>query len=556
MSLRWDRSVDVVSIGSGGGGMVAALAAREAGGEALVVEKRDLLGGSTAMSGGVVWLPNNPLMQQEGVPDSDELGLKYFESTVGDVGPASSIERRTAFITQGAAMVRFLLGLGVKLVRCPGYSDYYSDDPGGNAAGRSMEPPPYDGRRLGPWLAKVQPGMAAGIGLVVKTNELRDVQYFNRSPRSLFVAARVQARTTVAKLLGRKMLTNDTALIAQLVKAAVDRGVELWTGAAFEDFVVEGGRVVGVRVVKDGKPLLIEARKGVVVAAGGFAHNAELRQRYGGAQRTTGEWSNANPGDTGDAIQAAIRLGAKTDLLDEAWWLPGPSRELGVNTISTARQRPGTIIVDAAGNRFVNESNSYVEVGKAMFARDRTAKAIPAWLIFDDGYRRRYSHRRSVVAGKLPPEWLEQGLIKKADTLEELAKLCGIDPAGLVAQVERWNKHAVKGEDPEYGRGRSAYNACLGDPGYKINPAVGPLDRAPYYAVEIYPGDVGTCGGVLADEHGRVLGQDGEPIPGLYATGNGTATVMGRHYLGAGASIAYTMVYGYISARHAMGKAA
>ncbi len=553
MSTGWDHSFDVVSVGSGGGGMVAALAACDAGGETLVLEKRDLLGGSTAMSGGVVWIPNNPLMQKEGVPDSDELGMEYFASTVGDVGPASTPERRRAFITEGGAMTRFLLGLGVRLVRCPGYSDYYSDNAGGNAPGRSMEPPPYDGRRLGSLLAKVQPGMAAGIGLVVKTNELRDVQYFNRSPRSFLIAARVQARTTIAKLTGRKPLTNGTALIAQLVKAADDRGVRLWTGTAFTDFVLdEDGRVTGVEVVKNGERLLIEARKGVVVAAGGFAHNKAMRERFGGDQQTTGEWSFANPGDTGDAVQAAIKLGAATDLLDEAWWLPGPSPLFGVNTLSAARNRPGSIIVDAAGNRFVNESNSYVEVGKAMFARDKTAKAVPAWVVFDDGYRRRYAHRRSLAVGRIPPEWLEKGLLKKADTLEELALICGIDPAGLVAQVKSWNEHAVKGEDPEYGRGRSAYNACLGDPSYRINPAVGPLAEGPYYAFELYPADVGTCGGVLADEHGRVLREDGRPIPGLYATGNGTATVTGRHYLGAGASIAYSMVFGYISARHAM----
>ncbi|MDX6740164.1 FAD-binding protein [Actinocorallia sp. A-T 12471] len=556
MSEGWDHSFDVVSVGSGGGGMVAALAARDAGGTALVLEKRELLGGSTAMSGGVVWIPNNPLMAKDGVTDSVEAGMRYFESTIGDIGPASTVARRRAFITEGSAMTRFLLGFGVRLVRCPGYSDYYSNNPGGNAAGRSMEPPPYDGKRLGPWLAKVQPGMAAGLGLVVKTNELRDVQYFNRSIRSFFIAARVQARTTIAKVFGRKLLTNGTALIAQMVKAAVDRDVELWTGAAFADFVVADGKVVGVEVDRDGERLRIEARKGVVVAAGGFAHNKALREKYSGDQKVTGEWSFANPGDTGDAIEAAVKLGAATDLLDEAWWLPGPSPLLGVNTLNAARNRPGTIVVDAAGNRFVNESNSYVEVGKAMFARDKTAKAVPAWVIFDEGYRRRYAHRRSLNVGKLPPEWLEKGLIKKADTLQELARICGIDAEGLTAQVKRWNEHAAKGADPEYGRGTSAYNDCLGDPGYKINPSVGPLEQGPYYAFELFPGDVGTCGGVVADEHGRVLREDGQPIEGLYATGNGTATVTGRHYLGAGASIAYSMVFGYVAARHAMGAAA
>ncbi|MDP3950415.1 FAD-binding protein [Microbacterium sp.] len=548
----WDDSYDVISIGSGGGGMLAALAAVDAGGRALVVEKRDLLGGSTAMSGGVVWIPNNPLMQRDGIADSDALGLEYFASTVGDIGPASSIERRKAFITEGAGMTRFLLEKGVKLTRCPGYSDYYSSNPGGNAAGRSMEPPPYDGRSLGPWLNKVQPGLAMGIGMNVKTNELRDMQYFNRSLRSFVIAARVQLRTWYSKLFKVPILTNGTALIAQLVKSAVDQGVELWTETAFDDFIVEDGRVVGVRVIRDGAPVLVEARKGVISAAGGFGHNAELRTEFGADQATDGKWSVANPGDTGDALKAAIALGAQTEMMDEAVWLPSPTRALGASTLSAARNRPGTIMVDAAGKRFVNESNSYIEVGKAMFARDKTATAVPAWLIFDDGYRARYAHERNLVFGRIPQEWLDQGLIKKADTIEELAALCGIDPAGLATQISKWNGPASRGEDPEFARGTSAYNDCLGDPGHKPNRAVGPVQKAPFYAFEVFPSDVGTIGGVLADEFGRVIGEQGSPIPGLYATGNGVATVMGRFYLGAGASIAHSMIFGYVGARHAM----
>ena len=221
------------------------IAAQEAGGQALVIEKRDLLGGSTAMSGGVVWLPNNPLMQQDKIADSDELGLQYFEATVGDVGPASTTERRHTFITQGQAMTRLLLDKGVGLVRCPGYSDYYSNNLGGNAAGRSMEPRPYDGAALGKWLPRIQVGMAKGVGMNVKTNELRDLQYFNRSPRSLAIAARVQLRTWWATLRKRDILTNGTALVAALVKVGLDSGVDFWTGAAFDDYVVEDGRVVG-----------------------------------------------------------------------------------------------------------------------------------------------------------------------------------------------------------------------------------------------------------------------------------------------------------------------
>lgn len=551
-TVTWDEEFDVVAIGSGGGGLLAGLAAREAGGSALVVEKRELIGGSTAMSGGVVWLPNNPLMQRDGIEDTDDAGLRYFAETVGEVGPASSQARREAFISKGREMVRFLEEHGARFTRCENYSDYYSNRPGGSAIGRSIEPLPFDGRQLGEWLPRVQPGMAMGLGMNVMTNELRDLQYFNRSIRSFFVAARVQMRTWRSSLTRKPVLTNGTALIASILKMCVDRGVEVRTGTAFEEYVVEDGVVTGVRLRTGDTVRTVRARRGVVIAAGGFAHNQELRKQFGGSQQPDPSWSVANPGDTGDTVAATLALGAKTDFMDEAWWLPGPPRELAGGTLSAARNRPRTIMVGADGKRFVNESNSYVEVGKAMFARHQTTTAVPAWLIFDDGYRRAYAHTRSLSFGRLPKEWLASSNFQHASTLSELAVNCGIDAATLHEQVARFNTHAIIGKDPEFGRGESEYNHCLGDPNPRIpNPAVGPLDRGPFYAFPIYPSDVGTCGGFLTDEFGRVIAEDG-PVPGLYATGNVTATVMGRHYIGAGASIANSMVFGYVAGRHAM----
>ena len=276
-----------------------------------------------------------------------------------------------------------------------------------------------------------------------------------------------------------------------------------------------------------------------------------MREQYGGDQPNRARWSISNPGDTGEALQAAMRLGAKTDLMDEAWWLPSPrTGRFGQSTLDQARQRPRTIYVDAAGQRFVNESNSYMEVGKAMYARDKTSRAVPCWLIFDDRYRKRYAHQRS-RPGRFPRKLLESGMLKQAWTLDDLAHMCDIDPAGLSETVERFNQNAVRGIDPDYGRGESAYNRALGDPNHKVHPCLGPIDEPPYYAVQVVPGDIGTCGGLVTNEHAQVVDQDDRPIEGLYATGNGTATVMGRHYLGPGASIANTMVFGYVAARHA-----
>ena len=321
--VNWDKSVDLLIAGSGGGGMVAALAALDSGIEPLVVEKQDLVGGSTGMSGGMVWLPNNPLMRDEGIPDSHEDGLAYFDDVVGDIGEVSSPARREMFLTAGSEMIDFLVRKGVRLVRCPGWSDYYPNHKGGNAAGRSVEGIPYDAAELGDWSDKVQPSMAKNYGFVVKTNELRAVQYFNRSPRAFAVAMRVFLRTKAAKLRRRDLMTNGASLIGQMLKILIEGGEPpVWTNAAMEDLIVEDGRVVGARVNRNGATVNVQARKGVLLAAGGFSRNADMRRRYSGDQPNDGKWSIANAGDTGEVLQTAMDLGAKTDLLDEAWWLP------------------------------------------------------------------------------------------------------------------------------------------------------------------------------------------------------------------------------------------
>ena len=551
----WDKSVDLLIAGSGGGGMVAALAALDSGLEPLVVEKQALIGGATGMSGGMVWLPNNPLMRAEGVPDSHEDGLAYFDDVVGDIGEASSPARREVFLAAGNEMINFLVGKGVRLARCPGYSDYYPNHKGGNAAGRSVEGIPYDAAALGDWSDKLQRmDKNWNRGFVVKTSELVIVQYFNRAPRAFAVAMRVFLRTRAARLLGRDILTNGASLIGQMLKSLIDQRGEppIWTNTAMDDLIVEDGRVVGARVTRDGTSLNVQARTGVLLAAGGFSRNADMRRRYSGDQPNEAKWSIANPGDTGEVLQTAMRLGAKTDLLDEAWWLPTVFvADPRARSIGSGRQRPGAIYVDGTGRRFCNESNSYVEVGKAMYAN----KAVPCWQVFDEGYLGRYvSGANPFQKRTLPEELIEQGSVKRAATIGELARQIDVPAEALEQTVQRFNEFAAKGLDPDFGRGQSAYNICLGDPGYKPNAALGPIDRAPFYATQVFPADVGTCGGVITNEHAQVLDENDQVIEGLYATGNITATVMGRNYLGAGGSIANTMIFGYVAARHAAGR--
>ena len=546
---QWDYTVDLVSVGSGGGGLMAAIAGRDAGCSTLVVEKMPFVGGSTSMSGGVLWVPNNPLMREEGVADSFEDGMAYFDAVVGDVGSYSSTARREAYINLGSEVIDWLRGKGVRFIRAEGYADYYSSLKGGVARGRSVECKPFDARQIPEYSDKMLPGIASMIGMTVYTNELRSIQYVNRSPRALLAAIRVGIRTVMGKVRRKKLLTNGSALIANMVKISQQQQVPIWLETPVQELVVEDGRVVGVVAVKDGKPFRIRANRGVLLAAGGFSRNGEMRRAFSEhTQPADATYSVSNPGDTGEVLQQAIDLGARTDLLDEAWWLPNTLPALAGTTVGQGRQRPNTILVSNEGARFVNESNSMVEVAKGMFA----ASDGTAWLIHDDEYRKRYVNGKG-RPGALPPGVIEDGDLKRADTIEELAGQIDVAPGVLVETVATWNRGAVNGKDPEFHRGESAYNQCMGDPNSRVpNPAVGPILRAPFYAAKIIPADVGTCGGVVTDEHARVLDQDDQPIPGLYATGNTTATVMGRTYPGAGASIANSVIFGYAAAKHAL----
>jgi 3-oxosteroid 1-dehydrogenase len=448
-------------------------------------------------------------------------------------------------------MVRFLEDLGVEFLRCEGYSDYYSEAKGGKARGRSIETVPFDARDLGPWEAKLQPGFLSARRVAIHTVELQQFGLPWRSAAGARTIGRVLVRTVKARARRQRLLANGASLIANLLKLAVEREIPIWTQTPLVDLVVEDGAVTGIVVRRHGRDVRVRARRGVLLSAGGFAHNAEMRAKYGGDQPNDGRWTSANPGDTGEVIDLAMAAGATVDLMDEAWWIQTSVLPNGTKLMHISeRTRPGSIMVDRGGQRFVNEAASYMEVGKEQYARSRVADALPCWLVFDTRFRRRYPFVMTPPA-ITPKEWITSGYLHRADTLEDLARDCGIDPDGLRRTVERFNEHARRGEDPDFHRGEARYDHWYGDPAHEPNPSLGPLDKAPYYAVAIWPGDVGTCGGLLTDEHGRVRREDGSTIPGLYATGNTTATVMGRRYLGAGASIGSSMVFAFVAARHA-----
>jgi 3-oxosteroid 1-dehydrogenase len=551
---EWDHTTDLLVVGSGGG-LVGALRASSLGLDVVVAEKTDKVGGSTGMSGGVIWLPDNPMLARVGVPDSYDKAVAYFDTVAGkaeDCSPASSTARRRAYLVSGSEMFTFLENEGVEFIHCEGYSDYYSGVrgvEGGVARSRSVEATAFDTRQLGEWAQRLRPPVAGNLTLY--TYEAAYVSsLFTRT--GVARMSRVMARTVAGRLRGRKNVTNGAALIGYVLKALLTRGVPVWTETAFVDLVVEDGEVVGAVLERNGKEIRVRARKGVLLSAGGFSRNQTMREEFSRDQPGRVEWTSANPGDTGEALQVAMKHGAATDMMDEAWWLPSWIMPDGVPSMCISeRSKPGSIMVDAHGNRYFNEAVAYQEAGQSMFAQEKAVGgALPSWLIVDSRHRSRYVFG-GAPPGKTPKEWITSGAMKKADTLEDLARQCGVDPTALAATVDRFDGFAATGVDEDFHRGEGDHEKYQGDPSRKPNPCLGPVAKPPFYAVAMYPGDIGTNGGLLCDEHGRVLTEAGAPIPGLYAAGNITASVMGRKYLGAGATIGPSVVFSFIAAEHA-----
>ena len=541
-------NVDVLVVGSGGGGLMAALTAATAGRRVLIAEKLATVGGSTALSGGALWIPDNPLMRAGGIADSFDDAWQYVHGLVGDTGPATSKERKEAFLEQGPEMVEFMLSHGIELTICRDYPDYYAARSGGRSGGRSIESPVFDGKRLGSDYERLTRRLLIP-SLALRAQDLRGLSNGLRTWADIKTDLAILWRTVAGRFRGRVPLTMGAALVAQLWLAAHDRGVELRTEAPLQRLLTDDrGAVTGAVIGGPSGATEVRARDGVILATGGFSHNASMRSSYQPVSSTM--WTSANPGDEGDGIKAGITVGAAVAQMAEAWWMPSAIPADGSPVMSAfERSKPGSIIVDASGERFVNEATSYMEVGQRMIERG----ANPCWMILDARNRRRYP------LGSWPARWtprraLRNGDIVRAPALTELAHRCGIDADGLERTVKRFNGFCIDGREPDFGRGDDPYDRYYGDPRVRPNPSLGPINTAPFYAVALYAGDIGTNGGLLTDEHARVLREGGGPIEGLYATGNCTASVMGHAYPGAGATIAPSVVFGYIAARRATGQ--
>jgi 3-oxosteroid 1-dehydrogenase len=558
MAQTWDYTTDILVVGSGGGGMVAAIIAKDQGKSALLIEKGTVYGGSTAMSGGAMWVPNNHLMKQEGVQDSAEEGLAYLKAITGGV---VSEDRLRAYVDTAPEVVQYLEEHSHARYRVVhGSSDFYPDAKGAKPeGGRTIEPVPFNGLKLG----KMRGGMR---GLHPQ------VLVFGRIMVSLYDAhvlldSSMRGRKAAFKNIAlyalnpmRSFAKTDTRLnmgnaaIGRLRLSLADRDVPLWLNTAAKSLVVEGGRVVGVAAEREGKSIRIEAKKGVILAAGDYPRNKEMREKYN-RKPISNEWTVACPQNTGDAISMGLEAGAALAFMEEAWWIP-TSLVPGVDLpmmILVERSLPGSMIVNAKGRRFVNEAGPFTDVVRAQYAdHAKTGCSIPAFLIVDKRFRSKYP-LSPMLPGYTPKKYIENGYVKVANTIEELAGKCGIDAQGLVAEIEKCNRYAAAGKDADFHKGESPADRYFGDPSAKPNPCLGPIAVPPYSAVKLWPGDIGTNGGLRADACARVLRADGSPIEGLYATGNCSAAVTGNAYPGAGATIGISMVFGYIAAKHAAG---
>ena len=568
--------MDILVVGSGGGGMTAALIAKDLGNDTLLIEKGAFYGGSTALSGGAVWVPSSHLMKQAGIKDSPEEALTYLKKITG--GKVSE-ERLLAYIDKAAEMIKYLeeyTHACFKVVH--EYPDYYPEIEGGKPNGsRTIEPKPFNARRLKQMWRDlyVPPAQEVVLGkIMVSAGDVRGL--LGSSLRTRIKAGRLFASYFLNpwRFLARydTRLTLGNALIGRMRLSMAERKIPLWLNTPARKLLVEGDRVTGLVADKDGKTIHIQVKKGIIFAAGGFEKNQAMREKYQN-QPVSSEWSMGSPDNTGDAIKMGLDIGASVGLMDDAWWMPTtviPGKCMPWYTknswweklalkqgkslawfLLVDRSLPGTIIVNSKGRRFTNEAAPYIDfVNAQMASHGEKCSAVPAYMIADQRYHLKYPMGPIMLAHPTK-KFVKSGFLYKSDTLEDMAKKCGIDSDGLIDEVKKFNQYAATGKDLDFNKGESPIDTYYADAAVKPNPCLAPINKPPFYAMRIYPGDIGTKGGLNTDVNASVLREDGSPIKGLYATGNCAASVMGNTYPGAGGTIGPSMTFGFIAAHHA-----
>lgn len=555
---------DLLVIGSGAGGLSTAITATKLGLNVIVIEKEAQFGGTTAFSGGVLWIPGNPHARSNGVVDRRESVVEYMKNETGEFYDEAAV---TAFLDRGPEMVEFFeRETEVKFIPTL-YPDYHPAVPGGVDIGRSILAAPFDIRRLGDNMARLRPPLQTitFIGMMFNSSNA-DLKHFFNASRSLksfvYVARRLATHIKELVLYRRGIqVTSGNALAARLAKSCFDLGIPIHTGTGAKELLVEAGQVTGAIARGADGDIRIRARRGVVLACGGFSHDvARIRKAYPHLQRGGEHFSPVPAGNTGDGASMAEAVGSTVEIRyrDSAAWMPVSKVPRGDGSFGAFphlldRYKPGIIGVTRSGRRFCNESESYHDVGAAMIRACANERETAMWLLCDQATLSKYG-LGFVKPSPMPVgKFLKNGYLIKGETLAELARKAGIDGAELERTVREYNLGAALGEDRQFGRGRTAFNRYLADPEHKPNPCVAPIGQGPYYAVKVVMGDLGTFDGIRTNVVGQVIADNGSPIAGLYAVGNDRASIMGGNYPGAGITLGPIMTFGYITARHIAG---
>lgn len=553
-TVAGDIEVDLLVVGAGTG-MAAALAASELGMSVLIVEKSHYVGGSTARSGGALWLPASPVLRAAGTGDTLERARTYLRAVVAGSAPDA---RSDGFLEHESATVDMLTrATPMRFTWCRDYADYHPEEPGGSPTGRTCECRPFDASVLGKYRNRLQPGVMKppAVPMPVTSADYRWMNLMARLPRkALPLIVKRVAQGVGGAVLGRRYLAGGQALAAGLFAGVLRAGIPIWTDTALARLIVEGQRITGAVVTHEGREITVTANRGVVLAAGGFDHDMEMRHKFQSA--TLGKnMSLGAETNTGDALRIGQDFGAAIDSMNQAWWFPAVAPLPGgaPKVMLAERSLPGSFIVDHTGKRFINEATDYMSFGQRVLERERSGDPVESmWIIFDQQYRDSY-----VFAGQLYPRmpipdgWFDAGIAHRAESVAALAPMMGVPHDEFLATVQRFDESAAAGDDIDFQRGRSVYDRYYGDPTVTPNPNLRPLRKGPFYAVRMVLSDLGTCGGLRADDRARVLREDGSVMEGLYAIGNTAANAFGATYPGAGATIAQGLVYGYIAAHDA-----
>jgi 3-oxosteroid 1-dehydrogenase len=548
-----DHTVDLLVVGSGTG-LAAALSAHECGLNVLIVEKTTTVGGSTARSGGALWLPASPVLTQCGAVDSAARASTYLGAAVAGSAPST---RSRGFLEHVSATVDMLRRTTpMRLFWAREYSDYHPELPGGTAAGRTCECRPLDVSALGPYRSRLRGGvMEVTLPMPTTGADYKWMNLVTRRPtKGLPLIAKRLAQGVGGKVLGREYVAGGQALAAGLFAGVLKAHIPIWTSTSLVELTGDDDRITGAILEHNGRRVSVTARRGVVLAAGGFDHDMAMRRKFQSESLRDHDSLGAES-NTGDAIRAAVDRGAATDLMEQAWWFPAVAAAGGrpPAVMLAERSLPGSLIVDQRGRRFTNESSDYMSFGQRVLDLERAGTPVESmWIVFDQKYRNSYVFAAETFPRMpLPKVWYDVGIAAKAETYGDLAAQIGLPTTDFEQTMARFNENAAAGVDTDFNRGSSAYDRYYGDPTVTPNPNLRPLTTGPFYAVKMTLSDLGTCGGLTADDRARVLREDGTAMVGLYAIGNTAANAFGAVYPGAGATIAQGLVYGYIAGRDA-----